>query len=148
MGGEILNEVAPQGHIDDLHAPADAQNGLVGLIKGTKQLQLGLVPGHIRGIGALIFLAEERAFQIASAAQNEPVAAEIGRGAVARAGGGAQAFQGLLIAAGLPLGAGELDGERHGGAHSVSTAARAFTRVEMSSTAPSMPVVLELRVRS
>ena len=46
------------------------------------------------------------------------------------------------------LGAGELDGERHRGAHSVSTAARAFTRVEISSTAPSMPVVLELRVRS
>ena len=59
VGGEILNEIAPQGHIDDLHAPADAQNGLVGLIKGTKQLQLGLVPGHVGGIGALVFLAEE-----------------------------------------------------------------------------------------
>ena len=42
LAGNILNEGAAQGHVDQLLAPADAQDGLACLDKGFKQLQLHL----------------------------------------------------------------------------------------------------------
>ena len=74
MGGtpdvpQVLKQGAPQGHINDLHASADPQDRAARLIKGAEQLQLCLVPGGVRGLGALVGLSVQDGVQVAAAAQ-------------------------------------------------------------------------------
>ena len=81
IGRQVLNQGAAQSHVDDLHAPADAQYGLARLVKGVKQGQLPLIQHRVRGLGAKIFLAEQGGVQVPAPAQHQSGAVEIrGRG--------------------------------------------------------------------
>ena len=42
--GQILVHIAPQSDVDQLAAPADAENGFAGLVEGLEQFQLEQVP--------------------------------------------------------------------------------------------------------
>ena len=98
-------------------------------------------------MGAPIFLAEQGRVQISPAAQHQPPAVRPGLRGPAGDRDAAGRLHGLDIALHPPGLAGELDqGTVH--ASSGAPASRIFTRAAMSSTAPWMPVTLELRVRS
>ena len=56
---QVLEQGAPQRHIDHLHPPADCQDWLARLKKGPEQLQLRLVSLPVRGLGAPVFLPKE-----------------------------------------------------------------------------------------
>ena len=89
MGGtpdvpQVLKQGAPQSHINDLHASADPQDRAARLIKGAEQLQLRLVPGGVRGLGALVGLSVQAGVQVAAAAQQQPGAGQVRWGAVTR----------------------------------------------------------------
>ena len=145
---EVLDQVAPQGHADQLHPPADPQDGLPLPMEGAEEGQLRLIPRPVRGMGAPVLLAVEGRLDVPSAAQQEPGAAGVGGGAAAghrlapRCGDG-----GDVVVHPLRL-AGDLDPGPVHGRHWTSRADRALTKATISSTAPSTPVVLESSVRS
>ena len=53
-------------------------------VVGAEQLQLCLVPGGVRGLGALVGLSVQDGVQVAAAAQQQPGAGQVRWGAVTR----------------------------------------------------------------
>ena len=148
LRGQILDQGASQGHINQLHPTANAQNGLARPIKRPKQGQFGLVTGLVRGIGALVLLSVEGALDVAAAAQHKAGTAQIGGGAVTGGRVPSGAPDGGAVVVGPARPAGHLYPDPSHGRYWASWTERAFTRVTISSTAPSTPIMPEFRVRS
>ena len=148
--GYVLDQRAAQGDVEDLDAPADAQDGLPGLKEGAEQGQLRPVPHGVGGLGPAIFLKEQGGVQIAAAAQNQAGTGQIRLGGVGRPGHAALGADRGTVVVRCSLLTGELDiqGRSFHQTFAASWALRARTRAAISSAAPSMPVTLELRVRS
>ena len=155
---QVLEQGAPQRHIDHLHPPADCQDWLARLKKGPEQLQLRLVSLPVRGLGAPVFLPKEGRVHIPASAQDEPSAGQV-RGWAAAGDRPRPCFTGrptvVIHTSGLTR---NLDGREMVHKSSslmgpgqlcwASTAALDRTSAQISSTAPAIPEVLELRVRS
>ena len=75
LAGQILPERAAQSHIEQLDAPADAQNGLVRRKGHPEQPQLHLVPPrHHQTAGGQLFLAVEGGVRVRPAGKQQPAA--------------------------------------------------------------------------
>ena len=148
---QVLKQGPAQGHADHLHPPADPQDGPAPGEPGPDQRQLRLIPSGVRRVGAPVLLAEPGRVQVPSPAQHQPQAAGVGLRGVAGDRSPAGPLHRPDVVIHPPLRPGDLDGGRHGRAShwfSWSRFSHRRTSVAMSSTAPSTPVTLELRVRS
>ena len=156
---QILDQGAAQGHIQHLEPPADPKDGPPGRQIGPDQSQLRPVPVQIRRPGTPVRRAVPRGGQIAPTAQQQSAAGQVRTGAEAHHRLAARPADRCLIPRRPPLGPGDLDAYflhcvsfrlRGGGDQSSAPSCipRMRTRAAISSTAPSMPVILEFRVRS
>ena len=156
---QILDQGAAQGHIQHLEPPADPEDGPPRRQIGPDQGQLRPVALRVRRPGATVLCAVPRWGQIASAAQQQSAAGQVRLGAEARHRKAARPTDCRLIPLHPSPRPGNLDayslhsasfswrgGEYQPAAPSCSPRMR--TRAAISSTAPSMPVTLESRVRS
>lgn len=72
--GEILEQRTSQGHIHDLHAAADGQDGFLGFQRLGHQVQVEAVHGQIGAApGGQRFLSEQQGRDIPAAAEEETV---------------------------------------------------------------------------
>lgn len=68
-GGKILDQVAAQVHIDDLHSPADAKDRFSGLQESMEQGKLRFIQNFIRGGRTPILLTKTGRVDIAAPGQ-------------------------------------------------------------------------------
>ena len=80
--GQVLNQAPPQSHVEQLHPPADAEDGPARLQEGPGQGQLGLIPPRVRGLGAPVGLAKAPRVNVPSPAQHKAGAAQVRDGRV------------------------------------------------------------------
>ena len=72
-GGEVLDQVAAQVHIDDLHAAADAEDRLSGLQERMEQGKLRFVQSFVRGCGTPVLLTETGRMDVTASGQQKLV---------------------------------------------------------------------------
>ena len=153
---QILDHRASQKHVEHLHPPANSQHWAFPGQEGLHQSQLRPVSLPVRWIGTPILLSKQDRVHIASAAQHQGFTTGVRAGTDPRHRNRSRslyradiAFQSARLAGNLNLGdmVSSLVFPRTHSAIS-AWAVRRRTSAAMRSTAPSMPVTLELMVRS
>lgn len=155
-GLQVLDQRASQKHVEHLHPPANSQHRAFPDKESLRQSQLRPIPLPVRWIGTPVLLSKQDRVHIASAAQHQSIAAGIRYGTSPRYRNRSYslycadiAFQSARLAGNLDLWdvVSSLVFLRTHSAIS-AWAVRRRTSAAMRSTAPSMPVTLELMVRS
>ena len=155
-GLQVLDQRATQKHVEHLHPPANSQHWAFPGKEGLRQSQLRPVPLPVRWIGTPVLLSKQDRIHISPAAQHQSIAAGIRYGTNPRHRNRSRslyradiAFQSARLAGNLDLWdvVSSLVFLRTHSAIS-AWAVRRRTSAAMRSTAPSMPVTLELMVRS
>ncbi len=71
--GKVLNQVAAEGHIDDLAAAADSENRLVHVPEGNAERDLDTIQPDVNVPGPVPFLSEQGRVNVASAGNEQRI---------------------------------------------------------------------------
>ena len=74
---QILDQRAAKGHVEDLTAPADAQNGLAGVQISLYKGQLSPVAGRVRREGTPVLLPIQAGIHIAAPGEHKSVEGQV-----------------------------------------------------------------------
>lgn len=155
-GLQVLDQRASQKHVEHLHPPANSQHWAFPGKEGLRQSQLRPVSLPVRWIGTPVLLSKQDRIHISPATQHQSIAAGIRYGTNPRNRNRSRSLYRADIAFQSARLAGNLDLwdmlfslvvlKTHSAIS--AWAVRRRTSAAMRSTAPSMPVTLELMVRS